>query len=307
MIANFFNKSKPVIVFGIITLLLLFYFISIFQSYTEEFSIQFLLKRTIFFILYMLYLLTFKFIVDKNKLTEDNLYALFLVVIFFGAFSEAFFSNYIIFSNVILLLSFRKIYSLRSGINTNTKLFDAAFWVGISTLIFSWSIFYLLLVYIEILMYKKVSLKNLLIPIVGVSTPIFLYFTYNFYNDNLAGFYNRFNYEVNFDFEAYNFMKILLAIVFLAIILLWSIIAVTPKIVSVSNSFKSSWIVLLCQLLISIVIVLVSPIKNGAELFYLVFPAAIIITNFLQKNKSIIIKNLILYLFLILAISVYLL
>jgi hypothetical protein len=307
MIANFFNKSKPVIVFTTIALLLMYYFISISQSYTEEFSIHLLLKRTIFFIWCLLFLLIFKFIIDKNKLTEDNLYALFLVVIFLGTFSEALFSNYIIFSNVILLLSFRKIYSLRSGINTNIKLFDAAFWIGISTLIFSWSIFYLLLVYIGILMYQKVSLKNLLIPVIGVATPIFLYFTYNFYYDNLLNFYNKFNYEVNLDFEAYNSMKLLLPIVFLTVILLWSIIAVTTKIVSVSNSLKFSWNVLLGQLLISIVIVIVLPNKNGAEMFYLLFPIAIIITNFLQKNKSIILKNLILYLFLVISVSAYLL
>lgn len=305
MIANFFNKSKPVIVLSIITLLLMYFFISIFLGDSGEFSIQFLLKRIFFFIGYILFLWTFKFIVDKNKLTEDNLYALFLVVIILGTFSKALFSNYIIFSNLILLLSFRKIYSLRSGINTQAKLFDAAFWIGISTLIFSWSIFYLLLIYIGILMYQKVSLKNLLIPIIGLITPIFLYFIYNFYYDNLTGFYNRFNYEFNWNFEAYNSIRFVVPIVFFAAILCWSIIAVTPKIVSVSNRLKFSWIVFLCQLLISIIIVFVSPIKNGAELFYLAFPTSIIITNFLQKNKSIILKNLILYLFLIISVSVY--
>lgn len=305
MIANFFNKSRPVIVLSIITLLLLYYFASIFLTNSDEFSIQILLKSAFFFIWYLLFLFIFKFIVEKNKLTEDNLYALFLIVIILGAFSEALFSNYIIFSNIILLLSFRKIYSLRSGIDIKIKLFDAAFWIGISTLIFSWSIFYILLIYIGILMYQKVSLKNLMIPIIGLATPIFLYFIYNFYIDNLTGFYNRFNYELNWDFEAYNSIRFVIPIVFYVTILLVSIIAVTPKIVSVSNSLKFSWIVLLCQLLISTIIVLVSPIKNGAELFYLAFPTVIIITNFLQKNNSIILKNLILYLFLIISVSTY--
>ncbi|PHS54265.1 MAG: hypothetical protein COB01_01300 [Lutibacter sp.] len=305
MIANFFNKSKPVNIFSIITLLLMYFFISIFLTNSSEFSIHFLIERTVLFSCYVLFLFIFKFIVDKNKLTEDNLFSLFLVVILVGTFSEALFLNYIIFSNLILLLSFRKIYSLRSGINTKIKLFDAAIWVGISTLIFSWSIFYLLLIYIGILMYQKVSLKNLMIPIIGFLTPIFLYFTYNFYVDDLASFYSRFNYEINVNFEAYNSNRFLIPIAFTTIILGWSIIGVTPKIVLVSNRLKSSWIVLLCQLLISTIIVLVSPIKNGAELFYLAFPIAIIIANFLQRNNSIILNNLILYLFLIISASVY--
>ena len=305
MIANFFNKSKPIIVLSLIALLLVYYFISIFLGDLGDFSIQTLLKSTYIFFGYMLFLLIFKFIVDKNKLTEDNLYALFLVVITVGTFSESLFSNYIILSNLILLLSFRKIYSLSSGINTKTKLFDAAFWIGIATLIYSWNIIYVLLIYIGVLMYQKVSLKNLLIPIIGFITPIFIYFSYSFYNDKLTNFYNRFNFELNLDFEVYNSIRFLIPIVFFVAIVCWSIIAVTPKIVLISNNLKFSWNVILFQLLISVIMVLVSPIKNGAELFYLAFPSGIIIANFLQNCNSKIIKNLILYLFFIISVSVY--
>ena len=305
MVANFFNKSKPVVVLSTITLLLMYYAISVFLFDSHEFSIPVLLKSALFFIGYILFLLIFKFVVDKNKLTGDNLYALLLVVVILGAFSEALFSNYIIISNLILLLSFRKIYSLQNGINTKLKLFDASFWIGIATLIFSWSILYLLLIYIGILMYQKVSLKNLLIPIIGWITPVFLYFSYQFYYDNLTNFYNRFNYELSWDFEAYNSIRFLIPLVFLVAILCWSIIKVTPKIVLVSNNLKFSWNVILFQLFISIIIVLMVPVKNGAELFYLAFPSGIIIANFLQNISSIILKNLILYVFLLISISMY--
>jgi len=305
MIANFFNKTTPVTIFNIVVLLFIYCFISIFPQEFKEFSIPFLVKRIIFFFWLILYLLIVRFIIKKNKLTKDNSYALLLVVIVLGTFPATIFSNTIVFSNILLLLSYRKIYSLRSGINTKLKLFDAAFWIGIATLLYSWSIFYMLLIYLGIIIYQKISLKNLLIPIVGLVTPLLIYFTYNFYYDNLAIFYSRFNYEINLNFEAYNSLKYLIPLLFLVFILLWSFIIVTPKIVLISNNLKFSWNVLIIHLIISMIVIIVAPLKNGSELFYLAFPSAIIITNFLEKSKSKIVKNVILYLFLILSISVY--
>tara|TARA_R110001583_G_scaffold27778_1_gene98999 strand:+ start:32073 stop:32996 length:924 start_codon:yes stop_codon:yes gene_type:complete len=305
MIANFFNKSKPINDFNIILLLIVYYFSSALLFGSAEFSVLFLVKKIGFLFCLILFLLIFKFIIEKNNLTKSNSYALLLIVMLLGTFSEAILSTVFLFSNLILLLSYRKIYSLRSGINTKLKLFDAAFWVGVSALIYSWSIFYILLLYIGIFIYQKVSFKNLMIPVIGLATPIVIYFTYNFYFDSLPIFYSRFNYSVNLDFGAYNSLKFLVPILFLMSTLLWSIIKATPKIVSISNNLKFSWNVLIYHLLISVVLIVVSPLKNGSELFYLLFPSAIIITNFLQKSTSTLIKNVVLYLFLLISVSVY--
>jgi len=305
MIANFFNKSKPVNVFITTLLLLLLYVFSNFGQNSVAFSLSFLIKKIVLFFIVVFFFLILKFIIEKNKLTKDNSYASLLGVFLLGAFSEVFFSNEVLFSNLILMLSFRKIYSLRSGINTKLKLFDAAFWIGISTIIYSWSILYLILIYVGIIVYRKLNLKNLLIPVIGFSTPILIYFTYNFYVDDLTIFYSAFNYSVNLNFINYNSLKFLIPITVLITVLLWSLVLVTPKIILVSNHLKSSWSVILNHLMIGIVVVILSPIKNGSEIFYIIFPSVIIITNFLQKSKSKTFKNLILYLFLILAISVY--
>jgi len=144
-----------------------------------------------------------------------------------------------------------------------------------------------------------------LIPIIGFLTPIFIYFTYQFYFDNLNVFFNRFKYDVNLDFSPYNFPKFIIPLLFLVIILVWAIVKVTPKIVSISNNLKFSWNTILNHLLISVIIIGLSPVKNGSEFFYLVFPSAIIIANFVQNSKSSIFKNVLLYLFLTIAISVY--
>ena len=307
MIANFFNKSKPANIFNILILLFLYYLTATFFTENYELSISSLFNKLIILVCLLLLVLIINFIIKKNSLTQDNSYAVLLVVFLLGTFFETMFDNRIVFTNIGLLLGFRKIYSLKSGINTKQKLFDAGFWIGISTIIYSWSILYILLIYVGIVVFRKLSLKNILIPIIGVLTPVFIYFSYHFYFDTFEIFYNKFNIEYSFIFNSYSQQKLLIPLIFLVFSLLVSTIILTPKIVLVSNKLKFLWAVLLNHLLISTIVVVMSPVKSGSEMLFLLFPAAIIITNLLQKSESSIFKNLILYLFLIISIGVYIL
>ena len=305
MIANFFNKSKPATIFILAVLLFVYYFTATFLLHSSEISFNFLIKRISFFVFIVLLLLIVNFIVKKNKLTKDNSYALLLMVFLLGTFPEAMFSYKIVLANIALLLGFRKIYSLRSGLDTKLKLFDASFWIGIATLIYSWSIFYLLLVYLAMIIHQKLTVKNLFIPIVGFVTPMTIYFTYCLYFEDAAFFYNKFNYEINLDFSSYTSLKLLIPFIFLSITLLWSLLKVTPKVVSVRNNFKFSWDVLINHLLISAVIIVLAPTKNGSELFFLIFPSAVIVANLMHLIKSKIFINAVLYGFLLISVAVY--
>jgi hypothetical protein len=305
MIANFFSKTKPATIFSIVVLLFVYYFAVTFLFHSTELSIQFLIKRISFFILIALLLLIVNFIVKKNKLTKDNSYALLLMVFLFGTFPEAMFSSNIVFANFALMLGFRKIYSLRSGVDTKLKLFDACFWIGVATLLYSWSIFFILLVYVGMIIHQKLTVKNLFIPIVGFLTPMIIYFTYCLYFESATFFYNKFSYEINLDFSSYTLLKLLIPVIFLSIVLLWSLVKITPKVVSVRNNFKFSWDLLINHLLISITIVVLAPTKNGSELFFVIFPSAVIVANLMHHIKSKIIRNMILYAFLLVSVSIY--
>lgn len=305
MIANFFSKSKPVNIFNLVILLFLYYAVASIVNAPKEFLLLYFINKTSFFICFIVFLIVANFIIKRNNLTLDNLYGLLLIVLLLGTFKETMFTNKIIFSNLLLLLSYRKIYSIKSDVNTAKKLFDAGFWIGIATLIYAHSILYVLLIIIAIIIYQKVNFKNLIIPFIGLITPLFLVFTYSFYFDKTADFYNLFTLNINFDFTAYNKLSLLLPISFLITITLWSLVVVSPKIVLISNNLRMSWSALLNQLLISAIIVFLAPVKNGSEIFFLLFPCAVIIANFLQKSQSSNFKNLILYLFFAISISVY--
>jgi hypothetical protein len=305
MIANFFSKSKPVNVFNVMLLLLFYYVVAVVFNVSSEFSLVFLLQKIGFFVGIIIFLMIANFIIKKNNLTLDNLYALLLMVILLGTFSKALLVNTIFYANFILLLSYRKIYSIKSGLNVVKKLFDAGFWIGIATIIYPNSIVFMLLIFIAIMIYQKTDFRNFVIPIIGLCTPLFLYFTYFFYFDNLDAFLAifRFNFELNF--TVYNHLQFLIPITFLITITLWSLVVVSPKIVLVSNQLRMSWNVLLNHLAVATAVVFIAPVKNGSELFFLLFPCTIIMANFLQKSQSSNFKNLILYIFFAISVSIY--
>ena len=305
MIANFFNKTKPVVVVNLILLFALFYFISTFLFHPIVLSLNTIGYILGVFLCFLFLLLVVNFILRKNNLTEDNSYALLITILLLGSFYETMFNLNLFFSNLFLLLTYRKIYSIGTGLNTKSKLFDAGFWIGIATLIYAWSILFLLLILVGIVVYRKTSFKNLLIPFIGFATPILIFFTYNFYYDKGAVFYETLNLVYNLNFVSYNKLKLLLPISLLLTLIIWCIVTLIPKVILISNNFKLSWKILMVHLLISVVIVVLSPTKNGSELFFVILPSSIIIANFLQKTESSTFKNLILYLLLAISISVY--
>jgi hypothetical protein len=305
MITNFFNKSKPVVLFVIILILFVFYIAALFLLNFNELSLPFFIKKIGFFIVFIFLLLFLNFIIHKNKLTKSNSFALLLIVLLLGTFYETMFTNNILFANITLLLGLRRMYSLRSGLNTKAKLYDAGFWIGVSILIFSWSIFYLVIVYAAMTIYRKLDFKNIFIPIVGVVTPIIIYFTYCLYFNNLDVFYNKLLFVKDFNFFEYNNFQLLIPITFLTTLLLWSIIALAPTLILAKIHTKRAWNLVLTHLLISAIVIVLTPVKNGAEMFFILFPASVIITKFLEKSASETFKNLILYLFILISIAVY--
>ena len=305
MIANFFNKTKPV-VFFILSLLLLLYYVSATINFKfEEFSFLWLGEIAGVFLLIIAFLLLSNFIIKKNMLTQSSSYAILLLVMLLGTFYESMFDTNIVVANILLLLGFRKVYSLKTITATKLKLFDAGFWFGIAALFYSWSILFVLLIYIALIIFERITVKNLLRPLVGVVTPIFIYFTYCFYFDSLNEFYNCWDFNPNVRYTSYNNLKLLLPISVSLAAVIWSIIMLTPKVSASGIHIKRSWRIVLNHLIFAAIIIAFAPIKDGSEMFFMMFPLSIIITNFLRISPSENFKNLILYLFLIISISIY--
>ena len=307
MIANFFNKTKPINFLVLSAMMFVVYSITIVFTFSGEFSINFFLKKSFYLSLAILMLFILDFIIRKNMLTQDNSFALFFFILFFGFFPFSFGNVSLLFANFFLLLSFRKIYSLRTSYKTKEKIFDSAFWIGIASLFYYWSFVYILLLYLAIMIFWKNDWKNFFIPIIGFITPLFLLYVYFLGTNDLSQFYEVWHLDYGFNYRAYKQGIYIYPIVFILIFVLLSIYPTTAKSLSAKKDFKATWIVLTFQTGLSFFLILISPIKNGSEFIFLFFPLSIIFANYIQNIKRYWLKEVILYLFLIMYISVYIL
>lgn len=300
MVAKFFNKTKPVN-----TLLILFFLLIIFISslFLYPDSLQNLSnfgERILFLILFLLGLLLINFIVHKNGLTKNNSYVILFVTLFAGMFPQVLSNDKVILTNFLLLLAFRRIYSLRSLKEINEKLFDGALLVGVATLFYSWSILYLFLIYVAISVFQKSNMRTILIPLVGFISPVFLYWVYIISLNGFSAF--AIHFETGYNFSAYNGLQLLLPTAMLVSFLLWSVFPTTYKIISVNNEFRDLWKLLLYHTIVSLIVIFLYPVKNGSELLFLFFPVSIILTNYLQSVKEKWFKEVVLYLFIAIAV-----
>lgn len=299
MIANFFNKSKP-INFLVLTILVFVIFIFALVRYTSTPpNLYFFVKNGLFVFLALITVFVLNFIIRKNSLTEDNTYAILFYILMSGIFPKTFINEGTFISNFILLFAFRRIYSLRSSIQTKEKIFDSAFWIGIASLFHVWSLFYLLLVYAGILIFRKMDWRNFLIPMIGVITPVFLSYTYLLAFDDLGRFTNLWELDFSFGLEAYKPMAFLIPIALITAVGLIAIYPTTKRSLLAKIDFKATWSLLIAHIFISLILVLISPFKDGSEFIFLFFPLSVLFANYLQVVKRLWIKEVIIYLFVI--------
>lgn len=305
MIANFFNKTKPINFLVLSVLLTILFIIGIQAIVIVDISFSYIFKKTFFLFLLIVSIFVIHFIIRKNLLTEDNSFALLFYILLFGIFPFSLSDGHVLASNLILLFAFRRIYSLRSILKPKEKIFDSAFWIGLASLFYVWSFLYLFLLFFAIFIFNKLSWKNILIPFIGLITPVFLFYTYLLVIDDLSFFDDLWNLAYSFNYYNYLDYKLLVAISFLIFFALFAIPPITQKNLLAKLDFKSTWFVLLAHITTALIIVLIAPIKNGSEFSFLFFPLSILYANYLQITEKYWLKELVLYNFFILLIVVY--
>ena len=303
MIAKFFKKTKPINTLLIVALLSVIFIISKFYLHQNLINVEKLLSQLVFFGLLLITVFVINFIIRKNGLTKGNSYALLLLVFCIGMFPYSISSTKLLIVHFILLLAYRRLYSLRTSKDTKEKLFDSAIYIGIAALIYPLSIFYIIVVYAALFLFNKLTLRNFFVPIIGLFTPGFIYLTYLILIGQFADYTWKIDYS--YSFLSYNSFKLLVPLAVITGLLIWSVFSTTVKIISINNEFRTSWFLLLYHLLISILVIIPSPIKNGSEFLFLFFPVIIIFTNYIQMVKEKWFKEVFLYFLLLIMIIVY--
>lgn len=287
MITSVFGKSKPInfiLCAGIIFL----YFVKYLFSVDKEVNVDMLAHEVPVVILLLFSVVMVDFIVKKNDLTQKNDYAFFFFTIFLGLFPGIFSNVKIVCILILLLLAFRRIISLRRLNSVKLRIFDATMYITLAVLLDSWTIIYLLILYIGIMVYVSNDYRNWLVPLVGFIGFIAMYYVYQYLADQSVLTSALFQFDTKISYSLTNIRRILLH-AFIIVLFSVNFVIFFLKIKTYSSQKKVSF--LLSNLLFFIGIIYVLFAKNSTQNteILLLFPLTILVANILQniENKRI--------------------
>ncbi|MEC3906320.1 DUF6427 family protein [Tamlana sp. 2201CG12-4] len=282
MLTSFFNKSKPINFIIVFFITLLAFLIARIRLINEGVTIEFLIKLLALLFIGYASILLLNFIANKNSLTNKNNFEILLFSLFLLFITETTGHSNVLISNFFVLLGLRRIISLRSRKAVKKKLFDAAFWVGIATLFYFWSILFFVLIILSLVLYTDKKLRHWIVPFLGISTVFVIGAAVSIVVHD--SFFEIFNLspKVSYDFSNYNSMRYLVAITVLLSFGVWSSIFYLQNIKKQKKGYRGSFKTIILAALIGFAIVLQAPEKNGSEFLFLFAPISIIIANYLE-------------------------
>jgi len=305
MIASVFSKTKP-INYLIIGFFIILSFVLYITNQTDFiFTWVEVLKKAFYLGVILTSITLVNFISLKNNLTQNNNYAALLFFIFLLFFPEIFTHENILIANLFLLLALRRLISLRSMKSIQEKLFDASFWIFLAALFHFWSIFYIILVFISIILHVSKEVKNWLIPFIALLSVTIIFFVFNEFFENQLMFFLLNKSYVSFDFFYFKntYQNIALAL-FAPVALLFFIshvFTISQKPLNLQSSYKK----VLFSFVLGIGIFILSANKNNSYLAFSLAPLAIIGANFIEDLKINWMKEVTVYLLLFLSVFLF--
>ena len=277
------------------------YLFGLFLAHLNSNVFNFLIGAFSLFLLLASVLLA-KFIISKNDLNKKNNYSLVAICFFIGLFmQEIFIFDDILIANIFLLLAIRKIYSIRNPININKKVFDASFWILISSVFYIPILYFFIILFTALILYSHFNLKNLVVIISAIlSATIFLYLMevissgyINIVDFTTVLFFDipTLDYISSFDENILNISWSIKTIVFFSFLIPLIFIFIWDMFIKKNERRRTTTLIFLTTILA--LIIFISNLNSMAFVF-LFFPLIIIFTSCVEQARSKRVKNLVL-------------
>ena len=285
MITSFFKTSKPIhyIIFLIVLICLFVYQRIIIVNYQGNLSNT--LNEIGDLTILLASFFTLIFIVTKNNLTYNNGYAALYFCLFIGLIPSCLEENSILVSNLFILLSFRRIMSLKTNSNIKKKLLDASMWICLAAIFEPWAILFFLVLFFGMVFYSVTQIKNTMIPFCGILAVAILLTSYRLLTENVFPSVTKFLPNLRFDNTSFNnTITKTESLQFLAVVL-FGIVSFFGKVVLKNRLKIPSVFVILLAILIGITMVFINS-NHGASRYYLFAfaPTSIILANFSETT-----------------------
>ena len=297
MLANFFDKTKPINSIVLSVLFFLLFTSHFFLSETHHTDYNHWGPALLALVLNFTFIFLSSYYFIKNKVSNENLHNTFIMILLYGLFPSAFLEINLILVSILYLLIYKNLAQLKIKERKSSALFDAGIYSGISFLLFPGSIVFLVFIFTSIILAKKIKLKNILGPILGFTATQTLFFSYCFITNNTELFLERTSFETVLNFDTYFKNSLLAPLIIFCSILGLSILATFTRVISISSPFRSQYGLAISMIFFGALSILMSSDKTGAELLLIFVPSSIIIGRFLKTISNRLTKDLFLIAF----------
>ncbi len=286
MITNFFKQTKP-IHFVVMSLFLLMVFVaSKIYVIKEPFTLKLFGKQAFYFGIVLSSLFLLDFFASRNNLTKKNSYKLLMFGLFMAMLPETLLNSRTLMANFFILLALRRIMSLRTQKEIKKKLFDAAFWVSIATLLYFWAALFFILILAAMVLYSIIDVKNWIVPLTGILAVVIIWVAVMLImNNDFTDYFDEL-FIYNFDFTGLNSARIIVSTTILISYGTWGSFYFIKHLKDKSKNLRPSFTLVIISSIISLLIILISPYKDGSEFIFLFAPLSIIMANYLEVTKE---------------------
>ena len=285
MITTIFKKSSPINYTLVGVLMFLFFSISQFSLNTSGFSIYSILPKTLVLLLLIATIMVTNFITKKNALSKDSTYAVLFCFLFLIFFPSLYNNPNLIFANFLIILAMRRLISLQTLKLPKEKIFDASILIFAASLFCFWSILFIILVFVSIILHVSRDYRNWVIPFLAFFGVLICFIFFSLLVDKT--FIDRFLLTINYNFEI-NYFKSLrqnLSFSLYVTIALFFMITLFLSLSKKRSIQNSSFKKLIFWFFIGVIVFSISPNKSNEFLIFTFAPLSIIVTSFIEENQ----------------------
>lgn len=286
MISSIFEKTKPINFIIVLVFLFLFYWSVQFYLLDYTFTDIEIAPSVVVLSILLFSVFVVDFIVKRNKLTGSNSFAILFFTLLFVVFPETLGDSNAVFASFFLLLSMRKLLSIKSLKNIKLKIFDAGLWICISSIFYEWAILYLLLVFAAIYIYDPKNIRNWLVLLsVGFAFYMILYGVLVLLDETsfMKTHYDfAINYDAIFPIKWWSSLK-------LSVYALFNLALAFTTFIHLSKTGMGKVIVMrliALSFIIGIVVNFLVTSENTNAIMITFFPSVIFIVNYLESIKK---------------------
>ena len=205
-----------------------------------------LLANVIAFIIIIAGALLFNYTLTKNDLVPKNTLIPSMVYLVLMSHSpNLLYFHPVLVSGLLIIIVLYYIFQVYTEEEAFPQIFNAGFMLGIASLFYFPSIYFILFLWITFILYRLFKWREWLIPVFGFLTPYILLFTYYFWFNKLdvvlSAYSDYFShlaiFDFTFDYPVINYIIILFIILFM----FWSLFLLSAEIPEKIISIKKRY------------------------------------------------------------------